>query len=239
MVLPDIGVPSKESWQMTQLNEADTKLGTFRHVLKSMDLDGFYLTRADRFQGEEVREEDEYLAYLTGFTGSAGIGLILDRTAGLFTDGRYRLQIARQTDASLYQSFDSRDKTLAQWMAEQVATGHVRLGYDSWSVTVGGLETLPVQLGQAQISWVGCKKNPLNEVWQNRLHSDSTDVFILDEDITGQSASQKQAEAAEARGGGRVGYFRRVRQYAAPKKAGTEEEAGEDRASPGPLRRAG
>ena len=182
---------------MTQLNEADTKLGTFRHVLKSMDLDGFYLTRADRFQGEEVREEDEYLAYLTGFTGSAGIGLILDRTAGLFTDGRYRLQIARQTDASLYQSFDSGDKTLAQWMAEQVATGQVRLGYDSWSVTVGGLETLPVQLGQAQISWVGCETNPLNEVWQNRPHSDSTDIFILDEDITGQSASQKQAEAAE------------------------------------------
>ena len=153
---------------MMQLNEADTKLGTFRHVLKSMDLDGFYLTRADRFQGEEVREEDEYLAYLTGFTGSAGIGLILDRTAGLFTDGRYRLQIARQTDASLYQSFDSEDKTLAQWMAEQVATGQVRLGYDSWSVTEGGLEKLPVKLGQAQISWVGCETNPLNEVWQNR-----------------------------------------------------------------------
>ncbi|MGB2374399.1 MAG: aminopeptidase P family N-terminal domain-containing protein, partial [Candidatus Puniceispirillaceae bacterium] len=182
---------------MTQLNEADTKLGTFRHVLKSMDLDGFYLTRADRFQGEEVREEDEYLAYLTGFTGSAGIGLILDRTAGLFTDGRYRLQIAQQTDASLYQSFDSGDKTLAQWMAEQVATGQVRLGYDSWSVTEGVLEKLPVQLGQAQISWVGCETNPLNEVWQNRPQSDSTDIFILDEDITGQSASQKQAEAAE------------------------------------------
>ncbi len=46
--------------------------------------------------------------------------------------------------------------------------GQVRLGYDSWSVTVGGLEKLPVQLGQAQISWVGCETNPLNEVWQNR-----------------------------------------------------------------------
>lgn len=202
MVLPDIGGAPQGVWKMTQIsnaieNKADARLSQLRDVLKSMDLDGFYLTRADRFQGEEVREEDEYLAYLTGFTGSAGIGLILDQVAGLFTDGRYRLQIAQQTDASLYQTFDSADKTLAQWMAEQEATGQVRLGYDSWSVTVGGLEKLPRKLGGAQISWVGCDTNPLNAVWQNRPRSDSTDIFILDEDITGQSASQKQAEAAE------------------------------------------
>ena len=82
-------------------------------------------------------------------------------------------------------------------MAEQVATGQVRLGYDSWSVTVGGLEKLLVQLGCETDGLAGCERNPLNEVWQNRPHSDSTDIFILDEDITGQSASQKQAEAAE------------------------------------------
>ena len=202
MVVPDIGITSQKGEHMTQRSDAmdsqaDARLSQLRDVLKSRDLDGFYLTRADRFQGEEVREEDEYLAYLTGFTGSAGIGLILDQVAGLFTDGRYRLQIAQQTDASLYQSFDSAEKTLAQWMAEQKATGQVRLGYDSWSVSVGGLEKLPLKLGGAEISWVGCRTNPLNEVWQNRPASDSTDIFILDEDITGQSASQKQAEAAE------------------------------------------
>ena len=52
-------------------------LHQLRDVLAQRGLDGFYLTRADRFQGEEVQPADEYLAYLTGFTGSAGIGLVL------------------------------------------------------------------------------------------------------------------------------------------------------------------
>ena len=107
-----------------------SKLGQFRQILAAQSLDGFYLTRADRFQGEEVREGDEYLAYLTGFTGSAGIGVILSDDAALFTDGRYSLQIAQQTDNRLYQTFDSAEKNVNQWMSEQPASGRLALGYD-------------------------------------------------------------------------------------------------------------
>ena len=70
--------------------DAASKLAQFRQILTAQSLDGFYLTRADRFQGEEVRAGDEYLAYLTGFTGSAGVGLILQETAALFTRVRTR-----------------------------------------------------------------------------------------------------------------------------------------------------
>ena len=59
------------------------KLAAVRRELRKQGLDGMLLTRADRFQGEEVRGQDEYLAWLTGFTGSAGVALILaDRADG-------------------------------------------------------------------------------------------------------------------------------------------------------------
>ena len=52
------------------------KLAAVRQELTKQGLDGMLLTRADRFQGEEVRKQDEYLAWLTGFTGSAGVRTI-------------------------------------------------------------------------------------------------------------------------------------------------------------------
>ena len=64
------------------------KLAAVRQELTKQGLDGMLLTRADRFQGEEVREQDEYLAWLTGFTGSAGVALILADTAVVATDSR-------------------------------------------------------------------------------------------------------------------------------------------------------
>ena len=177
--------------------DAASKLAQFRRILTAQSLDGFYLTRADRFQGEEVRAGDEYLAYLTGFTGSAGVGLILQETAALFTDGRYQLQITQQTDNRLYQTFDTADKNLNQWMAEQPVKGKLVLGYDSWAVTVSGLDSLPKKCGAAEIDWIACDQNPLNQIWSNRPAYINAETFILDEAVAGKTAYAKQAEARD------------------------------------------
>ncbi|MGB1959965.1 MAG: M24 family metallopeptidase [Candidatus Puniceispirillaceae bacterium] len=171
-------------------------LHQLRDVLAQRGLDGFYLTRADRFQGEEVQPADEYLAYLTGFTGSAGIGLVLADRAALFTDSRYGLQISRQTDKELYETFDSAHKNLAQWMAEIPAKGKVRLGYDSWTVTLSELERLPKKLGTAEVEWVACAASPLIDIWPDRPAVPKTELFLLDDGIAGRSAGDKLASAA-------------------------------------------
>ncbi|GIS15956.1 MAG: hypothetical protein CM15mP117_13880 [Alphaproteobacteria bacterium] len=62
--------------------------------------------RTDLFQGEEVRPCDERLAYISGFTGSAGYALILSDIAALFSDQRYILQMNKQTDSDEWQCYD-------------------------------------------------------------------------------------------------------------------------------------
>ena len=170
-------------------------LHQLRDVLAQRGLDGFYLTRADKYQGEEVQPADEYLAYLTGFTGSAGTGLVLADRAALFTDSRYGLQIVRQTDKNLYETFDSANKNLAQWMAEIPAKGKVRLGYDSWTVTVSGLERLPKKLGAAEAEWVACAASPMNDIWPDRPAASKADIFRIEDEISGRSAGDKLASA--------------------------------------------
>ena len=70
-----------------------------RAELKRRGLDGFVVPRADRQQNEYLPASEERLAWLTGFTGSAGLGVVLAERAVLFVDGRYTVQAGSQVDA--------------------------------------------------------------------------------------------------------------------------------------------
>ncbi|MBT7581583.1 MAG: hypothetical protein HN572_01375, partial [Kordiimonadaceae bacterium] len=66
---------------------ASKRLAAFRQQLKEQNLDGFIIPRADEHQGEYVPAHADRLAWLTGFTGSAGNAVILQNRAALFVDG--------------------------------------------------------------------------------------------------------------------------------------------------------
>ena len=78
------------------------RLALVRHAMAAQGLDGFVVPRADEHLGEYVPPAAERLAWLTGFTGSAGLAVVLADWAAVFTDGRYTLQLAAQVDAALY-----------------------------------------------------------------------------------------------------------------------------------------
>ena len=74
------------------------RAAALRARLKELSLDGFIVPRADEHQGEYVPKSSERLAWLTGFTGSAGTAVVLADKAAIFVDGRYTLQVRDQVD---------------------------------------------------------------------------------------------------------------------------------------------
>ena len=78
------------------------RLSAFREELARRNLTGFIVPRADQQQNEYVAPSEERLAWLTGFTGSAGLAIVLAREAAVFVDGRYTLQAAKQVDAKAW-----------------------------------------------------------------------------------------------------------------------------------------
>src|SRR3989442_13955752 len=78
------------------------RLAALRTELARRNLTGFLVPRADRHQNEYVPASEERLAWLTGFTGSAGTAIVLMERAALFVDGRYTLQVREQVDTSLF-----------------------------------------------------------------------------------------------------------------------------------------
>ena len=78
------------------------RLAAFRAELTRRKLTGFVIPRADQQQNEYVAPSEDRLAWLTGFTGSAGIAIVLTKEAAVFVDGRYTLQAGKQVDGKAW-----------------------------------------------------------------------------------------------------------------------------------------
>jgi Xaa-Pro aminopeptidase len=104
-------------------------LSALQQELARQSLDGFIVPRADEHLGEYVPPSAERLAWLTGFTGSAGLAVVLASTAAVFTDGRYVLQLAEQTDPGLWQRLHITEEPPPTWLAQH-APKQGRIGYD-------------------------------------------------------------------------------------------------------------
>ena len=86
-----------QSFEVTARPEqGPPRLAALRAEIAAEGLDGFLVPRADAHQGEYVSARDERLAWLSGFTGSAGYAAVLQDVAGVFIDGRYRTQVKAQ-----------------------------------------------------------------------------------------------------------------------------------------------
>src|SRR5919112_3343463 len=82
-------------------SQGPERVARLRTELARRGLSGFVVPRADEHQGEYVPANAERLAWLTGFTGSAGTAVVLGEKAALLVDGRYTLQAAEQVDTSV------------------------------------------------------------------------------------------------------------------------------------------
>src|SRR5437660_9173126 len=99
-----------------KLMPSATRLERLRRELAAQDLDGFIVPRADEHQGEYVPPRGQRLAWLTGFTGSAGLAIVLRDRAALFVDGRYTLQVAAQIDTRLFEIHHLIEEPPTRWV---------------------------------------------------------------------------------------------------------------------------
>src|SRR5471032_944326 len=91
-----------QSFDDPQPAKTGPRLQALRGELGRRGLDGFIVPHADRFQNEFRPPSEERLAWLTGFTGSAGMCVVLAERAALFADGRYTVQAAAQIDPAIF-----------------------------------------------------------------------------------------------------------------------------------------
>ncbi|CAO3443330.1 Xaa-Pro aminopeptidase (EC 3.4.11.9) [Azospirillum argentinense] len=171
------------------------RIAALRGVLGRADLDGFIVPRGDEHQGEYVPPRAQRLAWLTGFTGSAGHAVVGRQRAAIFVDGRYTLQVQTEVSGDLYEYRHLVDDPLTEWAGEALPRGG-RLGYDPWLHTAGWVERTRQQLERIGLSLVPCPDNPVDRVWTDQPPPPLAPVVAQDLVFAGDSAADKRARIA-------------------------------------------
>jgi Xaa-Pro aminopeptidase len=158
--------------------------------------------RADRHQNEYVPASEERLAWLTGFTGSAGAAIVLMERAVLFVDGRYTLQAPEQVDTSLFTIEHLVETPPDKWI-ETNLTSSDRLAYDPWLHTVESAERLGKACAVVGATLVAVEPDLIDAVWLDRPAPPLGPVTLHDLCFAGEAAEAKlariQAEVAKLR----------------------------------------
>ncbi len=171
------------------------RLAALRAELARRGLDGFVVPRADEHQGEYVAAASERLAWLTGFTGSAGTAVVLGARAAVFVDGRYTLQVRDQVDGACFDTRHLIEEPPAAWIETHLDSGG-KLGCDPWLHSERQMERLRKATEAAGGTLVAIDDNPLDAVWTGRPPPPRAPILPHPLEFAGRASADKRAELA-------------------------------------------
>ncbi len=174
-----------------KVDHAD-RLARLRKELAKAGLTGFVIPHADEHQSEYLPPAAERLAWLTGFTGSAGTAIVLADSAAVFVDGRYTLQVRTETDPNLFTPEHLADTPPTKWLAAHLKAGD-RIGYDPWLMTIAEVRRFAEICKEADAAFVAVEENPLDRVWTDRPTAPLGAVTLHPVERAGEAASDKIA----------------------------------------------
>jgi Xaa-Pro aminopeptidase len=173
----------------THPEDGPPRLAELRELMVRVDVQALLVPRADAHQGEEVAPRDDRLAWLTGFTGSAGFAVVLPEIAGVFVDGRYRVQVKEQV-AACYTPVDWPEEMPGPWLSERLTDGD-RLAFDPWLHTFHEIEAL----AEAGIVLVP-SPNLIDAIWTGRPGAPAGAVTLHPLGQSGEASALKRSRLA-------------------------------------------
>ncbi|HEX6114584.1 MAG TPA: aminopeptidase P family protein [Geminicoccaceae bacterium] len=168
------------------------RLRRLRRELSARRLDGLVVPLTDEHRNEYVPACAQHLAWLTGFTGSAGVLIVLAARAAVFVDGRYTVQAEAQLDPQLFERRHLVEEPPAKWLGQQLSAGR-RIGYDPALHVKAEVERYRAACAKAGAELVALDDNPVDAVWTTRPAPPIAPIRELDERYAGESAEAKRA----------------------------------------------
>ncbi|MGV6873431.1 aminopeptidase P family protein [Pseudochelatococcus sp. B33] len=172
------------------------RLAALREILARHGLAGFIVPRADEHQGEYVPPGAERLAWLTGFTGSAGTAVVLESEAAIVVDGRYTIQVREQIDQAVFSPVALSETTPEKWLTQHLPRG-VSFGYDPWLHTDAQVKRLEKAMAEAEGTLVAVTTNPVDALWRDRPAAPQAPIRSHPLSVAGETAASKLARLRE------------------------------------------
>ncbi len=143
--------------------------------LKKRNWDAVIVPRSDEYLGEYIAPYAERLKWISGFSGSAGIAIILKKKAAVFTDGRYTFQIRKEVNNKDFSIHDINH--FDNWIKKNLKNNSI-LAIDPWLFSKKQIDRIIKILNGKKINIFFTQKNPIDLLWHNQPKKPSSKVFL-------------------------------------------------------------
>jgi Xaa-Pro aminopeptidase len=180
----------------TDPSKSRERVAALRVELAKRKLDGFIVLRADEHQNEYVPACEDRLGWLTGFSGSSGVAVVLADKAALFVDGRYTIEARAEIDPSVFAIEHVIEHPPQEWIAKNLQSG-TAFGYDPSRTTIDGVEKLKNACEKAGAKLYPAESNPVDAIWAERPAPPISPVTLHDLRYAGEASEAKLARIRE------------------------------------------
>ncbi|MEM6301247.1 MAG: M24 family metallopeptidase [Pseudomonadota bacterium] len=167
-----------------------------RALLANHQIDALIVPRWDRHHFEYVPLANEWLAYLTGFSGSWGMGILTQEELILFVDGRYQEQAHSQPNAAALQIFHLHDYPPAQWLEECTQEGW-RIAFDAQVLSPTAHDQLAKACKSTGATLLPVVDGFIDDCWPERPAYPLSLANVVSDEWAGQSVTTKCDAVAE------------------------------------------
>ncbi len=174
--------------------DSGERIARLRELMARAGIDALLVPHGDEYANEYLPACAERLAYVTGFTGSAGTAVVAKDSAALFVDGRYILQAPRQVDTKIFEVLQVGKAKLAEWLAKALKPGAV-VGFDPKLHPPSIIDELMEELAAKRIKLKPLAGNLVDRLWgRERPPPPQSAVVVHPVRYAGKSAEDKLAE---------------------------------------------
>lgn len=174
------------------------RITALRAIMKREGIDYYYIPTADFHESEYVVEYFKARKFITGFTGSAGVAVIGQEEAWLWTDGRYFIQAANQIEGSgfgLMKMGQEGVPTVMQYLGEKLQEGQC-IGFDARVVNTNDAKEF-AKIAAKKHGSLKTDKDLLDEVWTDRPALVHQPADVLKDEFNGEATASKLARVRE------------------------------------------
>ncbi|XP_014648289.1 PREDICTED: xaa-Pro aminopeptidase 2 [Ceratotherium simum simum] len=167
------------------------QLVALRQQMHTLNLSAYIVPDTDAHMSEYIGEHDERRAWITGFTGSAGIAVVTTGKAALWTDSRYWTQAERQMDCNWELH---REGNIVTWLLDEVPAGGL-VGFDPFLFSIDSWESYDTALQGSDRQLVSIEANLVDLVWgSERPPVPNEPIYALQEAFIGSTWQEKVAD---------------------------------------------
>ncbi|XP_051276790.1 xaa-Pro aminopeptidase 2 [Dicentrarchus labrax] len=143
------------------------QLQALREQMLHRNISAYIIPGTDAHLSEYIAPRDARVAFMSGFTGSAGTAVVTQTKATLWTDSRYWVQAERQMDCNWELEKDVSISSVAEWLISEVPTGG-EIGFDPFLFSLQTQENYNINLESSNRSLKSIPLNLVDQVWKER-----------------------------------------------------------------------